>query len=38
MVCLEATLLGVSYDAVFHVGGFVNGHNCHHWLDEEPFY
>jgi hypothetical protein len=25
-----------SDEAVFHVGGFVNRHNCHYWDDQDP--
>jgi hypothetical protein len=25
-----------SDEAVFHVGGFVNRHNCHYWGDQDP--
>ena len=25
-----------SNEAVFHVGGFVNRHNCHYWAGEDP--
>jgi len=25
-----------SDEAVFHVGGFVNRHNCHYWAAHDP--
>ncbi|XP_076028935.1 uncharacterized protein LOC143017855 [Oratosquilla oratoria] len=25
-----------SDEAVFHIGGFVNRHNCHYWAGEDP--
>ena len=25
-----------SDEAVFHIGGFVNRHNCHYWAEEDP--
>ena len=25
-----------SDEAVFHVGGFVNRHNCHYWAEQDP--
>ena len=25
-----------SDEAAFHIGGFVNRHNCHYWAGEDP--
>ena len=25
-----------SDEAIFHIGGFVNRHNCHYWAEEDP--